>query len=206
MRALGGFSNELANEYIDKLDDPGRDYVRRIKEAAARMDQLILDLLELGRLNTLELTTDTVQLEPLIQRALAPLETAIKSRGAHVQIAERLLPVRGSTVIIEQVLANLLGNALKFVAPGIPPRVEIWTEPSEQMVRLCVRDNGIGMKADHVKKIFQPFVRLVNGIEYPGTGIGLAIVRRGAERMGGRVGVTSELGKGSCFWIDLPSA
>ena len=114
--------------------------------------------------------------------------------------------MRGSTVIIEQVLANLLGNALKFVAPGIPPRVEIWTEPSEQMVRLCVRDNGIGMKADHVKKIFQPFVRLVNGIEYPGTGIGLAIVRRGAERMGGRVGVTSELGKGSCFWIDLPSA
>src|SRR2546422_936390 len=81
-----------------------------------------------------------------------------------------------------------------------------WTESSQQMVRLCVRDNGIGMKADHVKKIFQPFVRLVNGIEYPGTGIGLAIVRRGAERMGGRVGVTSELGKGSCFWIDLPSA
>src|SRR5207248_3617558 len=101
---------------------------------------------------------------------------------------------------------NLLENALKFVPQHTAAQVEIWTEPRNGMVRLCVRDNGIGFKAEHVKKLFQPFARLVDGTEYPGTGIGLAIVRKGVERMGGRVGVESQPGKGSCFWLELPAA
>jgi PAS domain S-box-containing protein len=206
LRAVGGFSRELESDYSSKLDGMGREYLHRIRDAATRMDQLILDLLELGRLNTVELSLGRVELKPLIHKALLPLEQSIKARGAQVTIREPLLPVRGSTVIVEQVLANLIGNGLKFVQREASPRLEIWTERHNSKVRLWVRDNGIGMKADHVKKIFQPFVRLVNGADYPGTGIGLAIVRKGAERMGGHVGVESELGKGSRFWVELPAA
>jgi PAS domain S-box-containing protein len=206
LRALSGFSIELFTEYRDKLDETGKEYLDRIKDAASRMDRLILDLLELGRLNTLELPTEPVALDPIIRKALIPLESTIHSTHARIQISQPLMSVRASPVILDQIIANLLGNALKFIPPGVPPEIEIWTEQRDENVRLSVRDNGIGMKRTHLQKIFLPFVRLVNGGAYPGTGIGLAIVRKGAERMGGRVGVESEPGKGSCFWIELPLA
>jgi signal transduction histidine kinase len=170
------------------------------------MDRLILDLLELGRLNTVELPTESVELEPLIRKALIPLESAMRATRAHIHVQQPLLPVLASPVILDQIMANLLGNALKFVSSGTAPKVEIWTEQRAGNIRVSVRDNGIGMKEAHLQKIFLPFVRLVNGVDYPGTGIGLAIVRKGTERMGGRVGVESEPGKGSCFWIELPPA
>ena len=206
LRALAGFSGQLFNDYEAALDDAGKDYLSRIRTAAARMDQLILGLLEFGRLNTAELQAEILQLPPLIRKALAPFEAEISSRQAQVQLKEPLLPVRASGMMLEQILANLLGNALKFVPPELPPRVEIWTELHDGQVRVCVKDNGIGIKTEHAVKLFQPFVRLVNGADYPGTGIGLAIVRKGVERMGGRVGVESQLGHGSCFWIELPAA
>jgi len=206
LRALAGFSGQLFNDYQAALDENGKDYLSRIKSAAARMDQLILGLLEFGRLNTAELQLETLQLPAVIRKALVPLEAEITRRHAQVQLNEPLLPVRASGMMLEQVFANLLGNALKFVLPEVPPQIEIWTEPRHHQVRVCVKDNGIGIKAEHAAKLFQPFVRLVNGSDYPGTGIGLAIVRKGVERMSGRVGVETNVGNGSCFWIELPAA
>jgi PAS domain S-box-containing protein len=206
LRALGGFSNELFKDYNDKLDDAGRDYLRRIRGAAARMDQLILDLLRFGRLNTAELPAQIVKLDDIVRTALVPLEEEIKTKHAQIHVKEPLLAVRANSVMIEQAVGNIIANALKFVPKNIEPRVDIWTEQHDGMVRLSIQDNGIGIKADHVKKLFQPFVRLVNGSDYPGTGIGLAIVRKGVERMGGRVGLTSKPKEGSCFWIELPNA
>ena len=101
---------------------------------------------------------------------------------------------------------RLIEKIYESVAAALPRRYRIWTEERAGMVRICVRDNGIGIKPEHIKKLFQPFVRLVNGAEYPGTGIGLAIVRKGTERMGGRVGLESEPDHGSCFWMELPAA
>ena len=100
---------------------------------------------------------------------------------------------------------NLLTNAIKFVAKGEKPVVRIWTQKHGQWVRLWVEDQGIGIEPKHQKRIFQVFERLHGTEVYPGTGIGLAIVRRGVERMGGQVGVESALAQGSRFWIELPA-
>jgi signal transduction histidine kinase len=107
---------------------------------------------------------------------------------------------------LEQALDNLVANALKFVAPGERPRIRIRAEYQGKQVRVWVEDNGIGIDPAHRGRIFEPFQRL-HGIEtYPGTGIGLAIVRRSLERMGGRCGVALGEGRGSRFWIELRSA
>jgi signal transduction histidine kinase len=109
-----------------------------------------------------------------------------------------------------QTVVNLLNNAIMFVAPGVHPRIRVWAErraeDDRMYVRLWLEDNGIGIAPHHQQRIFQVFERLHSQDAYPGTGIGLAIVRRGLERMGGRVGVESAEGQGSRFWIELPAA
>ncbi len=206
LRAMVGFSNALVEDYTDKLDEAARKYIQRIKSSAARMDDLIMDLLKLGRLNTAELPCEPVDTAGVAAKSVAVLEDEIKKYDAKVKLAEPLLPVRANAVMVEQVLVNLLANALKFSRRGSKPEIEIRTEAKDGVVRVCVEDNGIGIKPEHASKLFQPFVRLVNGEEFPGTGIGLAIVRKGIERMGGSVGVESEVAKGSCFWFELPRA
>ena len=105
---------------------------------------------------------------------------------------------------VGQMLANLVGNSLKYVEKEIRPRVRIWAEEYPDSVRLWIQDNGIGIASEHQERIFHVFERLHGPEHYPGTGIGLAIVRKGAERMGGQVGVQSQPGQGSRFWVQLP--
>jgi PAS domain S-box-containing protein len=206
LRALAGYSGELEDEFGAALGGTGRDYIVRMKAAALRMDKLILDLLQFGRLNTAELPLETVQLEGCLRDALAEVEGEMKIKNAEIELKQPLLPVRANPTVVEQILANLIGNAMKFVPAQVAPKINIWTESRNGMVRTCIQDNGIGIPPQYLDKLFQPFVRLVDDSEFTGTGIGLAIVRKGVERMGGRAGVESQLGKGSCFWIELPGA
>jgi signal transduction histidine kinase len=113
--------------------------------------------------------------------------------------------VLGHSATLVQVISNLISNALKFVEPEAQPQIRVWTEAREDWVRLWVEDNGIGIAPQHQERIFKVFERLHGREIYPGTGIGLAIVRKGVERMGGTVGVESEVGK-SRFWIELRKA
>jgi len=114
-----------------------------------------------------------------------------------------LLKVSGSESYLTQCISNVLGNAIKFVAPGTIPHIRIWTAPVDSDVRLIFQDNGIGIAPEHRSRLFKMFERIHPGDTYEGTGIGLAIVKKAVERMGGDVGVDSEPGQGSRFWIQL---
>jgi signal transduction histidine kinase len=102
-----------------------------------------------------------------------------------------------------QILTNLFTNGVKFVAPGVQPRIQVRTERRDGRIRLWVEDNGIGIAPEHHKRIFTMFERLHTTRDYPGTGIGLTIVKRAVERMGGSVGLESTAGRGSRFWVEL---
>ncbi len=204
LRAMQGFTQALMEDYSDVLDKVGQDYARRISKAAQRMDVLIEDLLAYSRLSRAELELKPIDLDLLIAEIIAQLEPEIHQRQAQIIVVSPLLPAIAHRVTLVQVLINLLMNAIKFVAPGVQPQIKIWTEAQPHHVRLWIQDNGIGIAPEHQERIFRVFERL-HGVEsYPGTGIGLAIVRKGAERMGGQVGVESSPGVGSRFWLELP--
>jgi signal transduction histidine kinase len=134
---------------------------------------------------------------------IADAEPLIREMNATVEVQHPLPDVLAHPTTLSQAIQNLVSNALKFVAAGQAPHVVVRAEPVDEWVRLWVEDNGIGIDLSHQERVFQPFQRL-HGVEaYPGTGIGLAIVRRSIERMGGRCGVISKPGVGSRFWIEL---
>jgi signal transduction histidine kinase len=204
LRALQGFTRILLTDYAPQLDEAAQGYADRIVRAATRMDQLIQDLLLYGRLSHVELGFTRVNLEASIDKALAQLAEEINTRKAELKIARPLPEVWANATVLEQVLMNLVSNALKFVQPGIPPQIEFRGEVGLKSVRLLIQDNGIGIKPEYHEKIFRVFERLHGDGAFPGTGIGLAIVRKGVERMKGQVGVNSAPGQGSCFWVELP--
>jgi PAS domain S-box-containing protein len=205
LRALASFSGILKEEYGHKLDAAGQEYVDRIANAAVRMDALVQDLLAYSRLTRQEVRLETVPPEPLLQEVLAQMEGELRERKARVDVVGPFPPLLAHRVMLGQALANLVGNAVKFVAPGTTPEVGIRAEQRGGVVRIWVSDNGIGVAPEHHERIFEIFERLDPG-RFPGTGIGLAIVRKAVERMGGSCGVESAPGEGSRFWIELPRA
>jgi signal transduction histidine kinase len=140
----------------------------------------------------------------VVQEVLADLQKEIEQRQALVSVQPPLPAVLGHDKTVGVVVTHLLGNALKFVAAGVRPRVRIWAEDQGERIRLVVEDNGIGIAPAYHERIFRVFERLHATEAYSGTGIGLAVVRKAVQRMNGRVGVQSEPGRGSCFWIELP--
>jgi PAS domain S-box-containing protein len=203
LRAMRGFSQVLLEDFGERLDDTGTDYLQRIVSSAQRMDSLIQDLLAYSRLSRVELVAEPVDLRMLAATVLHYFSEEIREKQAKVTVARDLPCVLGHETTLSQVLGNLLTNALKFVRPGVVPEIQIYTTQRGDRVRLWVEDNGIGIADEHRERIFGIFERLHENSAYPGTGIGLAIVRKGAERMGGTAGVESVAGKGSRFWIEV---
>ncbi|MHC1763521.1 MAG: CHASE domain-containing protein [Verrucomicrobiia bacterium] len=203
LRAMQGFSQALIEDYAGRLDATGRDYVLRITNAAQRMDGLIQDLLAYSRLSRTQLKTEAVDLELVLDRVLMTFASEIRGKHALIEVGRPLPAVWAHPSTLEHVLANLVSNALKFVNPGTAPRVRILAEERGGAVCLSVIDQGIGVDPQYHERIFGVFERLHGPETFPGTGIGLAIVRKGVERMGGRVGVESQPGHGSKFWVKL---
>jgi len=208
LRNLQGYVRALVEDCSQRLEEDGRGYIRSIEEIAVKMDAMIADVLEFSRLARTELPTRRLELRPAVDEALALLKSMIEARTAQLELTitpEVTVMAHQQTLV--QVLTNLLSNALKFVAEGTPPRVRIRTERRNSgRVRLWVEDNGIGIDPAQHARIFEVFQRLHGEEKYPGTGIGLALVKKGVERMGGQAGVDSAPGQGSRFWIELRAA
>jgi signal transduction histidine kinase len=206
LRTMSGFSLALLEDCSAQLDAHGREYARLIGEAAQRMDRLIRDLLDYSRVARAEIRTERTALDQVVSGVCRQLAAELAARQVALTVEEPLPLVRGNSTLLGQVVANLLDNACKFVAPGVKPQVRVRAELRDGTVRLWVEDNGIGIAPEHQEQVFRIFERLHGQETYPGTGIGLAIVRKAAERLGGQVGVESQPGAGARFWIDLPAA
>jgi signal transduction histidine kinase len=205
VRAMQGFARAVLEDYAERLDECGQNYLQRIVTASDRMDRLIKDVLTYSRAGRREIELHPVSLERLLRDIIQQLPDTQPPR-AEITLKEELLAVQAHEPSLAQALSNLLGNAVKFIAAGVTPRIEIWTEPRDRDVRLWIKDNGIGIKPEHQPRLFGMFVRLHPESRYEGTGVGLAIVRKVVDRMGGRVGVVSDGVHGSSFWLELPGA
>ncbi|MEB3214400.1 MAG: PAS domain S-box protein [Leptolyngbyaceae bacterium] len=216
LRAIQGFAQVLAEDYDTALDDLGKEYIHRMGSSAEHLDVLVEDLLAYSRLGRTEIRLQPVNTAKIIHDIIDDRESAIATKNAQVTVAPHLPTVYAQRSILRQVFSNLIDNSLKFAAPDKVPQISIGStvkntsmkgeSPYPSWVRLWVEDHGIGIASHHQDRIFKAFERL-HGVEsYAGTGIGLAIVKRGIERLGGRVGVDSTLNQGSRFWIELPLA
>jgi signal transduction histidine kinase len=204
LRAMEGYSKILLNQYAPGFDETGEDYAIRISEAAARMDLLIHGLLEYGRLGHEQFPVDTIESGGVLDKVLSLLKCEISRRQAEIRVEGEWPRVPGNEKLFEIVLMSLLTNALKFVASGVAPQVRVRGQVHANAVRFSVEDNGIGIAPEYLQKVFHIFEQLHSKDSYAGTGIGLAIASKAAERMGGRLGVESRINQGSRFWIELP--
>lgn len=203
LRAIRGFVQIVLQDHGDVLPLDGRDLLGKVIAAADRMNALVADLLAYCRLNSADLKLESVDLDVVLARVEEQLAAEIRARHAEFLGDLPLGRVTAHPSTLTQVLVNLVANALKFVPLGVVPQVRIWGERREGWVRLWVEDKGIGIAPRYHRRIFGVFQRLHTLEDYPGTGIGLALVRNGILRMGGRAGVESEVGRGSRFWIEL---
>ena len=203
LRALMGFSTVVVDDYADRLDDTGKSYLRHIRDASQKMDRLLKDMLAYGQLTHVEVTAVPMSLDSAVTTALEDLSSYIRDRKAVVEVQRPLPSVIGNAALVNQVLLNLIDNALKFVAPDKVPHVAIRASESDDRVRLSITDNGIGVAPAYHARVFDLFVRLHKPAAYPGTGIGLALVKKAMDRMMGKVGIESTPGRGSCFWLEL---
>lgn len=205
LRAMQGYSHYLVEEYSNKLDEQGVDFLERIKSNSHRLDRLVQDILTFSRFAKETVDTRPLDPESLIRQTLH-CYSDLQPPQAQITLRPPFASVLGHEAYLTQCISNLLTNAVKFVEPGKTPSITIWAESTPEKVRLHFQDNGVGIDETHQKRIFRMFERGPNSQRVDGTGIGLAIVQRAVERMGGTVGVESSPGKGSTFWIELKKA
>jgi PAS domain S-box-containing protein len=206
LRAMQGFATIIVQQEGERLSSSSRDLLERMVTSTKRMDLLITEVLNYGQAVRAELPSQPVDVGTMLRNLLRSYPQ-FEPTQVEVRLEGEFPPVLGNEAGLTQCFSNLLNNAVKFVNPGSKSQVRVWAEVKREpaMVRVWVEDNGLGIPRENQEKIFHMFQRL-HGPEYDGTGIGLALVRKVAERMGGQVGVESEVGQGSRFWLELPAA
>lgn len=209
LRVVSGFLELIDDTYRDKLDTKGREWIAFAVDGAQRMSGLIEDLLCYARITTRARPFTEVDLQDVMDAVREDLAESLAASGAALEVGD-LPRVQADASQMYQLLQNLVGNGIKFTAPGRTPRVGVAAErlaDGHDLApgwRLSVTDNGIGIAQEYHERIFRVFQRLHTLEEYPGTGIGLAICRKIAERHGGLISVRSTPGAGTCFCVDLP--
>ena len=201
LRAVDGYALMLAEDYGDRLDDEGRRLLKVVRASAERMGQLIDDLLRFSQIGRRPLALATLDMRALAGEVVA--EATQLNPLASIELGA-LPEVTGDRALLRQVWANLVGNAIKYSARAASPRVEISGHSNERESIYTVRDNGAGFDMRYYEKLFNVFQRLHGEDEFPGTGVGLAIVQRVVARHGGRVWGEGAIGKGASFHFALP--
>jgi len=205
LRAIQGYAQAVLEDAAPRLDPCALDHLRRILGAAERMDRLTRDVLTYSKIARGAAPLAALSLDRLVGDAIEQYAPARPLPG-EIRVERPLLPVLGHEPLLVQAISNLITNALKFVEAGATPKVRVWTERRAERVRLWVEDDGIGVRPEHQARIWGLFERVHPANKYDGTGIGLAVVRKAVERMGGAVGVESDGRRGSRFWIELQAA
>lgn len=203
LRKILTFGDRLARKNVTNMSEESHDYLQRMLSAAKRMRTLIEDLLSFSRVNTKTLPFSAVDLNKTLQDVISDLEIQIEQ--SHAQVSLDSLPtIEGDYSQMRQMFQNLISNAIKFHKNGTPPKVSITARSTNTYCEISIVDNGIGFDEKYLDKIFTIFQRLHGRQEYPGTGVGLAVVRRIVERHHGHITAKSQLGEGSEFMIRLP--
>ncbi|MBN8620834.1 MAG: hypothetical protein J0L63_18115, partial [Anaerolineae bacterium] len=203
LRALDGFSHALLEDYQDRLDDEGREYIQRIRLASQRMSRLIDDMLELAQLTRSELDYRPVNLSQIGENILSECHERDPERSAEFQIQDGMI-AKGDSRLLRIALTNLLGNAWKFTGKQPLARIEFGENRQDEETIYFVRDNGVGFDMTYANKLFRAFERLHSPTEFDGMGIGLATCQRIIQRHGGRIWAESQLHVGSTFYFTLP--
>jgi len=204
LRGIDGFSQALLEDYHDKLDDTGKNYLERVRKASQKMGFLIDDLLKLSRVTRSEFHHEAIDLSMMVRNVADKLQQHNPDRTVEV-IAQDGVIIQGDPYLVQIAIVNLIGNALKFSGKNPQGRVEFGKNLKDGEAIYFFRDNGVGFDMTYADKLFGPFQRLHTSEEFPGTGIGLATVQRIIRRHGGHVWAEGEVGKGATFYFTLPS-
>ncbi len=202
LRSMDGFSLVLLEDYSDKLDERGKDYLQRVRSATQRMGMLIDDMLSLSRVTRSEMKRELVDLSSLVQSIAAELQKSQSTCQVEFIIAPGLT-ANGDARLLRILLENLLGNAWKFTGTHPKARIEFGTTQVDGEQVFFIRDDGVGFDMKYADKLFGVFQRLHGASEFPGTGVGLATVQRIVHRHGGRVWAEGEVEKGATFYFTL---
>ena len=204
LRAVDGFSRILQEEYAPKLDTEGQRIVMVVRESTKRMAQMIDDILAFSRAGRQEIAPGAIDMEELVRAALQDLEPVLAGRNVKVDV-KPLPPSHGDAPMIQRLWTNLLDNAIKFTRPKPQGVIEVGAQLGKGEIVYYVKDNGVGFDMTYVGKLFGVFQRLHGQSEFPGTGIGLAIVKRIVARHGGRVWAEGKVGEGATIYFALPT-
>jgi PAS domain S-box-containing protein len=206
LRAMQGYSNALIEDFATEMGDEARSYLHRIADNATRLEKMISDILTFTRVSRGSPLLTKVSLLKLVQDVIDHYP-GLKSPQTEIEVeVDAKHEVLAHESGLMQALSNLLGNAVKFMEPGVIPRIRIRSEVRALDIRLWVEDNGIGISPEYQHRLFGMFERVLPDEQYEGTGVGLAITRKVIERMGGQAGMESDGHSGSKFWIQLVRA
>jgi PAS domain S-box-containing protein len=205
LRAMQGYADSLIEDYGPRLDDEGRRGLTRIRKNAERLELLVRDILTYSRVAKEDIELTAIPLQAFLDNLLPQLP-ALQPPGVQLRLQKPLPVIRAHEAYLSQIFTNLLGNAVKFVAPGVIPVVNVTAVEEGDLIRIILADNGIGIAPEHFNRIFNIFGRIHPDKKFEGTGIGLSIVKKAVQRMGGTIGVESALGEGSRFWFTVRKA
>jgi signal transduction histidine kinase len=203
LRTVTGFAEAMAEDQSSRLDATGRHQLDRIQAAVRQMWELIESLVDYSRIGRKAIRLKLIDLDALVRQCLEEMAAEIRAQNAAVEVKGPLGQVEADAALMKIAIHNLVSNGIKYIGPGVQPRLEISVERNGSLACLKFQDNGIGLSLEDQQRIFTPFVRLHGVEDYPGLGLGLSATKRVVEIIGGQIGVSSSPGRGSTFWIEL---